>query len=120
MKTLTEVERRIAVNAVNTPGDSGACCIISQPRSYDLTENLTCNKYLGIEIVAADVTLDLKGFRVMGVADVSELRITVDDETGVVRNVTVRNGTVTGAFSQCGVALHAQASRRALGFGRDA
>lgn len=111
MKTLTEVEPRIAVNAVNTPGDSGACYIISQPGSYYLTENITCNKYLGIRIVAADVTLDLNGFRVMGVAGVSEWGITVDDESGGVRNVTVRNGTVTGAFSQGGVTLNAQASR---------
>src|SRR5690606_25957259 len=40
-KTLTEVEPRIAVNAANTPGASGAMYVISQPGSYYLTGNIT-------------------------------------------------------------------------------
>ena len=41
MKTLDEVEPRIAINAVNTPGDSNSVYRISQPGSYYLTGNVT-------------------------------------------------------------------------------
>lgn len=40
-KTLSEVEPRTAVNATNTPGDTTAVYIISQPGSYMLTGNVT-------------------------------------------------------------------------------
>src|SRR5438093_7800183 len=66
-KTLTEVEPRTAVNAVNTPGDFNSLFKISQPGSYYLTGNITgvASKH-GIEIVASGVTLDLNGFDLLG------------------------------------------------------
>ncbi len=67
-KTLEEVEPRIAVNATNTPGDADSVFMIDQPGSYYLTDNLQgvpAGKH-GIEITAADVTLDLNGFRIFG------------------------------------------------------
>src|SRR5437762_13979859 len=67
MKTLTEVEPRIAINATNTPGDSDSLFKITQPGSYYLTGNITgvAGKH-GIEIAASGVTLDLNGFDLLG------------------------------------------------------
>src|SRR6478672_5324618 len=69
MKTLSEVEPRIAINATNTPGDADSVFKISQPGSYYLTGNVTgvASKY-GIEIAASGVTVDLAGFELTGVA----------------------------------------------------
>jgi hypothetical protein len=66
-KTLTEVEPRTAVNALNTPGDADSLFKISHPGSYYLTGNLTgvVGKH-GIEIASSGVTLDLNGFEVFG------------------------------------------------------
>jgi len=41
MKTLSEVEPRIAVNSINTPGDADSLFKITQPGSYYLTGNIT-------------------------------------------------------------------------------
>src|SRR5262249_21787578 len=62
-KTLTEVEPRIAINAVNTPGDNDSVYKITQPGSYYLTGNVqgALNRH-GIEIAASNVTVDLMGF----------------------------------------------------------
>jgi parallel beta-helix repeat protein len=65
-KTLTEVEPRIAVNAVNTPGDSGSLFVISQPGSYYLTGNVVASGVGGVRIGADGVTLDLNGFSLVG------------------------------------------------------
>ncbi|MES2920487.1 MAG: right-handed parallel beta-helix repeat-containing protein [Verrucomicrobiota bacterium] len=69
MKTLDQVEPRKEVNATNTPGDATYQFIISSPGSYYLGGNLTgvAGKH-GIRIGAADVTLDLKGFSLIGTA----------------------------------------------------
>ncbi|MBY0261584.1 MAG: right-handed parallel beta-helix repeat-containing protein [Phycisphaerales bacterium] len=92
-KTLTEVEARTAVNTSNTPGDATAVLRITQPGSYYLTGNVqgVAGKN-GIVIASADVTLDLNGFTVQGVAGAFD---------GIKSNVplsriTVRNGTVRG------------------------
>src|SRR5688572_3995985 len=68
-KTLTEVEPRTPVSSVNTPGDPDSLFRITQPGSYYLTANLAgvAGKH-GIEIDADDVTLDLCGFELKGVA----------------------------------------------------
>lgn len=47
MKTLDEVEPRIAINRVNTPGDADSLYKITQPDSYDLTGNNTAAAALG-------------------------------------------------------------------------
>lgn len=66
-KTLTEVEPRIAVNAINTPGDVNYSFKITQPGSYYLTGNITGDSLKsGIAISASDVTLDLNGFELAG------------------------------------------------------
>src|SRR5207249_3510441 len=68
MKTLSEIQPRINVNAL--PPDAGGISLhaISQPGSYFLTDNLlgAAGKY-GILIDADNVTLDLNGFSVTGV-----------------------------------------------------
>lgn len=90
-KTLTEVEPRIAVNAVNTPGDASATYRITQPGSYYLTGNITgeANKN-GIVIASVGVTLDLNGFTLSGVPDsLDGIRM-----NAYFRDVVIRNGHV--------------------------
>lgn len=69
MKTMIEVEPRIAVNETNTPGDDDSLFRITQPGSYYLAGNVTGESgKSGIEIAASDVTLDLNGFALIGVS----------------------------------------------------
>jgi len=92
-KTLTEVEPRIAVNAANTPGASGAMYVISQPGSYYLTGNITSTgSGSAIRIDASDVTLDLCGFRIHG-AGAGQIGVSVSPSQSRCRIV---NGTITG------------------------
>src|SRR4029079_14214982 len=66
MKTLDEVEPRIAVNSTNTPGDADSLDKITQPGSYYLTGNITgVFGKMGIEIAANGVTIDLMGFEMV-------------------------------------------------------
>lgn len=92
------VEKRIAVNSLS--GDANSLHLISQPGSYYLTGNITgvANKY-GIEITAANVTLDLNGFTLIGSASSLE-GIYADSAAS---NVTIRNGKLTG-WSQANMA----------------
>jgi len=93
-KTLSEVEPRIAVNATNTPGSATALFVISQPGSYYLTGNITgVASKNGIEITASNVTLDLNGFALQGVAGSLD---GVHVNVGVTTGVTVEHGAVTG------------------------
>lgn len=96
-KTLTEVEPRIAINGVNTPGDNDSTPSlykITQPGSYYLTGNVTgvINKS-GIEIAASNVTLDLNGFELVGVTGTASVHGIYATPTGLA-NVSVRNGSV--------------------------
>lgn len=94
MKTLTEVEPRIAINASNTPGDTNSLFKITQPGSYYLAGNIAgvAGKQ-GIEIAASGVTLDLNGFIVTG----STGAVSGISTDGLSRtNISVVNGTVTG------------------------
>ena len=67
MKTLDEVEPRKAVQSL--PGDADSLYVINESGSYYLTGNITgvASKH-GIEIKAKNVTLDLMGFSITGVA----------------------------------------------------
>lgn len=66
-KTLTEVEPRIAINAVNTPGDAGSVYRISQAGSYYLTGNLALTDgRSGIVIGVSGAVVDLNGFTISG------------------------------------------------------
>jgi parallel beta-helix repeat protein len=69
MKTLDQIEPRIAISATNTPGDANSIYKITQPGSYYLTGNISgASGKHGIVIDSDDVSLDLMGFTVQGVA----------------------------------------------------
>jgi len=96
LKTLAEVEPRIAINATNTPGDADSLFKITQPGSYYLTGNITgvSGKH-GIEIAVAafgpGVTIDLMGFELAGVAgSLDGISATVIN----LRNIAIRNGAI--------------------------
>lgn len=93
MKTLTEVEPRIAINAVNTPGDTDSIFRITQSGSYYLAGTMTgvSNKH-GIQIEADGVTLDLNGFALIGAAgSLDGINMPAFRE-----NVVIRNGHIRG------------------------
>jgi hypothetical protein len=93
MKTLTEVEPRIAINATNTPGNASFKFRISRAGSYYLTENVEQSSGAGgIEIAAQNVTLDLNGFAVLSTAPSSGIGIQSNGGLAI----TVKNGTVSG------------------------
>jgi len=88
MKTLTEVEPRTAVQAL--PGSSSALYLIERPGSYYLTDNVSGAKGKnGIEIAASGVTLDLRGFELVGVPGSLD---GVHAHAG--SNISIRNGTI--------------------------
>ncbi len=93
MLTLSQVEPRTPVDAVHTPGASFVQFIISSPGSYYLTTNIvvTNSSLNGIYIQANNVTLDLKGFSVIG-APGSQYGIVIEGYT----NVSVRDGLISG------------------------
>lgn len=91
MKTLVEVEPRIAVNSTNTPGDAYAAYVISQTGSYYLTEDITgVSGKDGIRISADNVTLDLMGYAVVGVSGAYD-GIEVDGMVTRIFNGTIFN-----------------------------
>ena len=92
MKTLDQVEPRIAVNATNTPGNANAVYNITQPGSYYLTGTVTgVSAKDGIRIASSGVTLDLNGFEVLGVAGSN---IGVDVPSGTLTNIAILNGSI--------------------------
>ncbi len=93
-KTLNEVEPRIAINSINTPGDADSVFRISQPGSYYLTGNVTgvAGKH-GIAIASADVSIDLQGFTLIGGPGTRDGISTV--VPGLITNITISNGTVS-------------------------
>ncbi len=93
MKTLAEVEPRIAINATNTPGQSGAMFVISQPGSYYLTGNIT-HTTVGILITASNVTIDLNGFTISGGTHAIESTTSISGI--VIKNGFVKNTSSTG------------------------
>lgn len=94
MKTLQEVEPRVALSAVNTPGDTASVFIITQPGSYYLTGDVkpTGGKN-GIMVNADNVTIDLRGFAVDGSSDTTGFRAGITN-SGNRRNLRVFNGTI--------------------------
>ena len=70
MKTLEEVEPRVPIDLEHTPGDADSVFRIAQAGSYYLTGEVVgeVGKH-GIEIDAlGEITIDLRGFAVRGVA----------------------------------------------------
>jgi len=92
MKTLVEVEPRIAVTAVNTPGDADSVFKITSPGSYYLVGNVTgAAGKSAVEIASDNVTLDLMGFDLIGVGGaVSGVSVDAD----LHENIVIRNGRV--------------------------
>lgn len=96
MKTLDQIEPRLVVNAVNTPGTTGTLFSITKPGSYYLASNVVATAGFtgdGITIATNDVTLDLRGFEVLGV---SGSRFGIFGTYGLLNNITVCNGTIRG------------------------
>lgn len=96
MKTLAEIESRIAINATNTPGDAdGTPSVykITQPGSYYLTGNISvAQAKSAIEVAAHNVTIDLNGFEINGNAvGLSGVYSTMSGARGL----TVRNGSIS-------------------------
>lgn len=94
MKSLAQVEPRIPIDAINTPGDAGATFIISAPGSYYLTGNFAgeTGKH-GIFVNADNVTIDLNGFTMTGPGSNSAIAMPFPPTTP--ENTTLRNGTIT-------------------------
>lgn len=94
-KTLTEVEPRIAINAVNTPGGGAVKHVISASGSYYLTGNIvvTTNGQVGIAVQAPNVTIDLNGFSMIG-NGIGDDAIRIDDGFTFLPGIVVRNGTI--------------------------
>ena len=94
-KTLTEVEPRIAINDVNTPGNASARFVIGAPGSYYLAGDVEVPAGQdGIRVNADDVTIDLNGFSLRW----SGSSITGDNgiEAPGRSRLTVRNGRISG------------------------
>lgn len=92
LKTLVDVEPRTAISPENTPGDSDATFVISQPGSYYLAGDVnTTSGQSGIKIASFDgVTLDLNGFTIRGEAG-AEYGVLIQGS-----DITVRNGRMQG------------------------
>lgn len=97
-KPLSELEPRIAVNATNTPGDADSQFRITAPGSYYLTGNIAgVASKKAIEVVGPNITIDLNGFAIIGVAGTGGSPgdgINIDTVT-TGGTVVVKNGTIT-------------------------
>lgn len=85
-------EPRTAINATNTPGDANSFYRIAQSGSYYLTSNtpLIPPGFHGIEVVAADVTIDLNGFTIRSLVGAFNGVVA----TSSAQRLTVRNGSI--------------------------
>jgi hypothetical protein len=93
MLTLSQVQPRIPVDAVHTPGNSATEFLINAPGSYYLTTNIIgVSSENGIEITASDVTLDLNGFSMIA-PPTANSGISVFSGT---TNTVIRNGIIDG------------------------
>lgn len=117
-----KAEKRIPVDAANTPGDDTNTFIVSQPGSYYLTGNITgAAGKNGISVQADDVTLDLNGFALIG-GGVSMVR-GVDVPAAQI-NFCIRNGSVRGwtnggvrAEAASGIAEKLRVANNTTGYG---
>lgn len=101
-KPIAETEPRIMLSAATTPGDGNSTFKITQAGSYYLGGNLTgTSGKAGIEIAASNVTVDLRGFALLGVGG-SLSGVVVNLASN--RNVRVMNGT-TSSWGRYGVEL---------------
>lgn len=93
-KTLDQIQPSIPIGPDTTPGATDAVFKITQPGAYHLTGNIAgeAGKH-GIQIASSNVTIDLRGFTLMGVA--GSLNGVDVDPYDTDHSVTVRNGSVT-------------------------
>ena len=98
MKTLTEVEPRIAVQTLT--GDATAQFLITQPGSYYLTGNINgVSGKSAIAVNADNVTLDLCGHALLGVAGaVNGIEIRSAHSQVAISNGSMRDFTSGGIF----------------------
>jgi len=92
MKTLHEVEPSTSINAENTPGDGTHTYVISSPGAYHLTENLVSTGISGIQITAAGVTLDLRGFEI-GSSQGGTSGVLIGNDAD---RCSIKNGSISG------------------------
>lgn len=98
-KPIAEAEPRVMLSATATPGDANSIFKITQPGSYYLGANVVgAASKNGIEIDASDVTLDLNGFEIQGVAS---SRTGVLVEGGGRENFRMSNGFIRGWGMWC-------------------
>ncbi len=97
MRSLDQIESRTPINAATTPGNAGALFIISTAGSYYLTGNVTgVASKVGIAVTVSDVTIDLGGFTMTGVAlATSAISFTNVDRIHI-HNGRVRNWPAAG------------------------
>jgi parallel beta-helix repeat protein len=97
MKTLTEVEPRTPISLATTPGDGDSLYKITQPGSYYLTGNVqgVAGK-MGIEVVTSHVTIDMRGFDLVGMPGSLAGIDTNNGAAGGIIGTVVRDGTIRG------------------------
>jgi len=93
MKTLDQVQPRIPINDINTPGNTDDTFAINQPGSYYLTGNIPVTKTNGIHVTVSGVTIDLSGYKIGRIFAQFGSGILID---ATANRCTVQNGTVTG------------------------
>jgi len=90
MLTLSQIEPRTPVDAAHTPGSGLTVFAITNAGSYYLTTNIIVTSSYGIEIFTNNVSIDLKGFNIVG----GLYGIVISSST---TNCTVRNGSISGS-----------------------
>ncbi len=97
MRSLSQIEPRIPLSATTTPGDASSIFIISSPGSYYLTGNLPLAAgYRGIAVACDDVTIDLAGFSIEGVAGSHSA---IGCLNAACKRLVVKNGGIRGPGS---------------------
>jgi hypothetical protein len=100
MKSLDQIEPRIDLQ--NAPATSVTTTdpnyhfIITQAGSYYLTANIAATKPSAVQINAAGVTLDLKGFQISKGSGSGNIGVVL---TASAQHATVQNGAITGFSS---------------------
>jgi hypothetical protein len=96
MKSLDQIEARIAIPKSPAVPTAGPHFTISAPGSYYLTGNIEIASGNGINIGVSNVTLDLNGFALISTtvtpASGNAIQLTAAD----LRSIEVKNGHITG------------------------
>lgn len=113
MKPLDVVEPRTALSDDTTPGDANSVFKITQSGSYFLVANVAGEAgKSGIEIAADNVTVDLRGFTVQGVAGSLDGITTLDTPVSAdIRNGVVVTGGLVVGWGEHGIRITGVGSR---------